>query len=76
MPNISMCGSSTCPKRMSCYRNQASGTQPSQGRQSWMYFAKDGEPCDSYWPTELGRHIAARNHVNLTPTEQVQHDGD
>jgi hypothetical protein len=60
MPNISMCGSSTCPKRMSCYRNQASGTQPSQGRQSWMYFAKDGEPCDSYWPTELGRHLRNR----------------
>lgn len=28
MPDISMCRSSTCPKRTECYRHQESGTEP------------------------------------------------
>jgi hypothetical protein len=48
MPDISMCPSETCPIRVSCYRNEASGTKPSEWRQAYMAFGSRGEPCDSY----------------------------
>jgi hypothetical protein len=50
MPDISMCSSETCPSRTTCYRNEDSGTKPSEYRQSYMDFGARGEPCDRYWP--------------------------
>ena len=34
MPDILMCANHTCPLREDCYRNPASGTKPSEFRQS------------------------------------------
>ena len=53
MPDITMCDSKTCSLRATCYRNPASGTKPSEYRQSW-YFNKttEGEDCESYWPKD------------------------
>jgi len=53
MPDISMCMSSTCPLKRSCYRNTDSGTKPSESRQSWFLGpAADGLDCQYYWPVE------------------------
>lgn len=48
MPDISMCASSDCPDRETCYRNADSGTQPNEYRQA--YFIRHGgpEPCPDY----------------------------
>ena len=51
MPDITMCASTTCPVRETCYRNEASGTTPSDFRQSWFMDRRE-EPCDSYWPRQ------------------------
>lgn len=40
MHNISMCVSQDCYLRFECYRNEASGTKPSE-RQSWAHFKWD-----------------------------------
>jgi len=54
MPDISMCESSTCPLKGSCYRNPDSGTEPSEFRQSWFVGpAAEGLDCKYYWP--MGR---------------------
>jgi hypothetical protein len=54
MPDITMCGSETCPLKANCYRNPASGTKPSEYRQSWfMGLDKEGEECEHYWPREI-----------------------
>jgi len=51
MPDISMCMSSTCPLKRSCYRNPDSGTEPSEFRQSWFIGpAAEGLDCQYYWP--------------------------
>jgi hypothetical protein len=51
MPDISMCDSETCPLKTNCYRNPASGTKPSEHRQSWfMGLPSEGETCNHYWP--------------------------
>jgi hypothetical protein len=59
MPDISMCPSQYCPVRGDCYRNEASGTRPTEYRQSWTTFTWRqpggfGAPveCSGYWPTE------------------------
>ena len=52
MTDISMCMSSTCPLKDSCYRNTDSGTKPS-ARQSWFIGpAAEGLDCKYYWPLE------------------------
>lgn len=69
MPDISMCPSQDCPVRGDCYRNEASGTEPSNFRQSWIGWtwrqpAGLGAPveCDGYCPTDtaLNREEADR----------------
>ena len=58
MPDISMCDSETCPVKATCHRNPASGTTPSEHRQSWfMGLREEGEDCVYYWPKEGGRHV-------------------
>jgi len=53
MPDISMCESSTCPLKDSCYRNPDSGTKPSEFRQSWFAGpAAEGLDCQYYWPVK------------------------
>jgi hypothetical protein len=53
MPDISMCGSETCPLKTKCYRNPASGTKPSEYRQAWfMGLPSEGETCNHYWPRD------------------------
>jgi hypothetical protein len=37
MPDITMCGSETCPLKTKCYRNPASGTEPRGWRQLWFF---------------------------------------
>ena len=57
MPDISMCATANCPIKHECYRSEASGTKPSEWRQSWSAFSwrqieDDGEVlCDNFWPT-------------------------
>lgn len=51
MPDITMCGSETCPLRATCYRNPESGTKPSEYMQSWFYDKEtEGDECGAYWP--------------------------
>ena len=53
MPDISMCDSKTCPLKTKCYRNEASGTKPTEYRQAYfMGLATEGEDCIYYWPVE------------------------
>lgn len=56
MPDISMCPSQDCPARTDCYRNEASGTRPSEWRQSWIGWTWrqcDGVViCDGYEPAD------------------------
>ena len=53
MPDISMCDSETCLLKTKCYRNPASGTKPSEHRQSWFLgLSKEGDDCVYYWPKE------------------------
>lgn len=53
MPDISMCDSTTCPLKYKCYRNPASGTQPSEFRQAWFISMEAwGEDCKYYWPVK------------------------
>jgi hypothetical protein len=49
MPDISMCPSTKCDARFTCYRNEASGTKPCEYRQSFMLFGD--EKCGDYWET-------------------------
>lgn len=51
MPDISMCASETCRLRKECYRNPASGTQPSEWVQPWADFPDDTDekPCPYVW---------------------------
>lgn len=59
MPDITMCGSICCPVRKYCYRNPASGTEPSEFRQSWFLDTSDlevqGEDCRYFWPPHGGK---------------------
>jgi hypothetical protein len=56
MPDISMCGSATCPLAKTCYRNELSGTKPNEFRQSYFYALKEeGEDCRYYWKTTKER---------------------
>lgn len=49
MPDISMCAHPTCPSRSRCYRHAASGTVPSEMRQSYMGFEPDADgACSSF----------------------------
>lgn len=51
MPDITMCGSITCPLRYNCYRSQCSGTQPKEFRQSYFIQAPydaDKQDCAMY----------------------------
>lgn len=49
MPDISMCNDKDCPMAAKCYRNPASGTKPSEFRQSWMASPRIGEECEYLW---------------------------
>jgi hypothetical protein len=54
VPDISMCANSSCPSRFKCYRHQASGTNPTAQRQSYMNYqwsAQTGR-CSSYTPVD------------------------
>lgn len=42
MPDISMCNADHCPRKTECYRHEASGTKPNDGRQSYMMFQPGG----------------------------------
>lgn len=49
MPDITMCPSDTCPKRTECYRNEASGTEPTPWRQSYFtHMTVEGEDCEYF----------------------------
>lgn len=51
MPDLAMCPSETCPVRGVCYRNAASGTKPTDERQTWAYFARredEGRSCHGF----------------------------
>lgn len=52
MPDISMCPNNACPLAPTCYRNQASGTQPNGHGQSWNMFiwtdTPKGPRCPDY----------------------------
>lgn len=51
MPDITMCQSETCNVRATCYRNEASGTKPTEYRQSWfMEPPGEDDTCPYYWP--------------------------
>jgi hypothetical protein len=51
MPDITMCPSDTCDLRTRCYRNPASGTKPSEYRQSWwVEKILINDDCNNYWP--------------------------
>lgn len=54
MPDISMCPSTTCPMRTSCYRNEASGTRPTPRWQSYFVAREVDElgRCREYLPIE------------------------
>jgi hypothetical protein len=53
MPDISMCSNPSCPKTETCYRHQASGTQPNPWRQAYAGFTWDKEKkCEYYWPIQ------------------------
>lgn len=54
MPDITMCGSEQCGLKETCYRNPASGTEPSEYRQSWFVEPpiKDNGFCHYYWETK------------------------
>lgn len=51
MPDIAMCPSTECTLKESCYRNRASGTEPSEYRQSYFVNppGKEDGTCDYYW---------------------------
>ena len=51
MPDITMCNSDTCPLAKTCYRNERSGTKPSEYRQAYyLGLSKEGDQCKQYWP--------------------------
>lgn len=58
-PGERRCLTSACarPRTARCYRNEASGTRPSERWQSYMAFTwtplpeAAGALCDGYWPT-------------------------
>ena len=51
MPDISMCRHPDCPARHTCYRHSASGTRPSEFRQSYGDFRPDLRGrCGYYFP--------------------------
>lgn len=53
MPDISMCTSVTCSLANTCYRNELSGTKPSEYRQAYfMGLTEEGEDCRYYWWTK------------------------
>lgn len=52
MPDISMCASVTCPLAKNCYRNELSGTKPSEFMQAYFFGLEEGEDCHYYWPTK------------------------
>ncbi len=57
MPDITMCGTEDCGLKGSCYRSPASGTRPTEWRQSWSAFSpfatdEGTQLCEHYWPTE------------------------
>lgn len=68
MPDISMCNSATCPVRAYCYRNEASGTVPSEHWQAWSGYCADGRPdgCEGFSPVEH-LYTMARE---LTPAQE------
>ena len=49
MPDITMCASVTCSLAKNCYRNEQSGTKPSEYVQAY-FFALSVEDCQYYWP--------------------------
>ena len=51
MPDISMCDSTTCTLANTCYRNEQSGTKPSEYRQAYFFgLVEEGDQCKHYWP--------------------------
>jgi len=48
MADIAMCADELCPKREKCYRATAI---PHPTWQAWFAPERDGDNCDSYWPT-------------------------
>lgn len=58
MPDISMCADDKCPSRAECRRHEASGTRPSEFRQSYAFFKRSPKDrrCEYYWhwPREKG----------------------
>jgi hypothetical protein len=63
MPDITMCGTEDCPLKSRCYRSPASGTRPTEWRQSWSAFRWQARPlngaaaakslfsCDNFVPS-------------------------
>ena len=73
MPDISMCSSTTCPLKSKCYRNPASGTQPSEFRQSWFATMEGwGEDCKYYWPVRgtMDQQLRLTRTTNTKKTEK------
>lgn len=63
MPDFSMCGSETCPVRLLCRRNQASGTVPSDRTQSWMLFEPSSDQGCSSRMERLGHTAPTDGHT-------------
>ncbi len=63
-----MCPSKSCPARRVCYRNAASGTEPSP-RQSYMGFGSELQPgdeaCKHFAPTDAAWTAGVRLRIVL-----------
>jgi hypothetical protein len=57
MPDIALCKSERCPVRTNCYRNEASGTEPSYARQVYAPPVMIGGHCFSYIPLDANKNF-------------------
>jgi hypothetical protein len=63
MSDITMCASDTCRRRTECYRNAASGTEPSPWRQAYFFGRdmKDEEDCKYFSPQDTKKYVKENN---------------
>ena len=66
MPDISMCPSFDCPIRFTCYRNPASGTEPTERRQSWSAF--------QWRKTDVGGIVVCGDYISTHPKTEDRTD--
>jgi hypothetical protein len=62
MPDITMCASDTCRRRTECYRNAASGTEPSPWRQAYFISTDMNEDgCEKFSPQDTKKYVKENN---------------